>query len=964
MPDRSFMECWSLDFDDAGFVEGFNLDSRIWVAFQLRFFRTHGRFPSREDDPCRDGLQYLGQQLDVTVPDAGQFRFRHVNARRHRLAILRHLDVRRATDRDRSALRTWILESCRGSCPTVEEQVASGYSWCLANSVHVPSDKIMERLVRGARHDFLEGFLASIVRCLPTGTRTKLDESLSEPRGLGGFHLMKGDVGAATLDNVLGACDRLAFLESLDLPWERLTGVDQVRVASPCRRVDGEHASEMRRHGEERRLGLQSLILMDRHRRLTDDLVELLLEIIHRLQTRSRRTVVTGIARDIERVHGKERLLFDIAEAAIEDPEGRVVDVIYPVAGAARLKAVIDEHRARGTLDECIQTVMRGSYAGHYRRMMPKLLSVLRFRSNNAAWHPILSALELIVRLREEGRRTAPADIAPAGSIPAGWRDFVIDGKDRLNVTSCEPCVLNQLRDSIRAREVWVEGADRYRNPDQDLPADFDECRDACYAGLGLQQDARAFVADIRSSLEEELRILNATLPKNDMVRLRQAGKNLICVTPLDRQPEPAGLVSLKSEIGQTWPMTSLLDVLKETALDTGFLDCFESSASREVLAHDVRNRRLLLALQSVGTNAGLKRVAAGTGDISIDELAHVHRRCIGAKALRAACARVTNATLAIRNPGIRGPAGTTCASDSKKFGAWDRNLMTEWHSRYGGRGVMIYWHVERRAACIYSQLKRCSSSEVAAMIEGVLRHCTDMEIQRQYIDSHGQSAVGFAFAHLLGFELAPRLKAIARQKLMLASAGQRASLPNLAPVLSGVVNREEIVRRYDEMVKHAAAMQHGTADPESILRRFSRGDVMHPTCKALAELGRAIKTIFLCRYLRLESFRREIHEGLNVIENWNSANGFVFFGKGGEIATNRVRDQEIAALALQLVQASLVYVNTRMVQSILNDPGWAKRLSSEDMRGLSPLFYMYINPYGRFELDLDERIDFERRAA
>lgn len=50
---------------------------------------------------------------------------------------------------------------------------------------------------------------------------------------------------------------------------------------------------------------------------------------------------------------------------------------------------------------------------------------------------------------------------------------------------------------------------------------------------------------------------------------------------------------------------------------------------------------------------------------------------------------------------------------------------MTEWHIRYGGRGVMIYWHVARKSLCIYSQLKRCSSSEVAAMIEGVLRHQT-----------------------------------------------------------------------------------------------------------------------------------------------------------------------------------------------------------------------------------------------
>ena len=157
------------------------------------------------------------------------------------------------------------------------------------------------------------------------------------------------------------------------------------------------------------------------------------------------------------------------------------------------------------------------------------------------------------------------------------------------------------------------------------------------------------------------------------------------------------------------------------------------------------------------------------------------------------------------------------------------------------------------------------------------------------------------------------------------------------------------LARQYDEMVKYAAAMQRGTADSESILRRFSRGDVMHPTYKALAELGRAIKTVFLCRYLRLESFRR-VHQGLNVVENWNSANGFVFLGKGGELATNRVRDQKPSALALQFVQASLVYVNTRMVQSVLGEPDWADRLCSDDLRGLSPLIYTHINPYGRFE--------------
>ena len=69
------------------------------------------------------------------------------------------------------------------------------------------------------------------------------------------------------------------------------------------------------------------------------------------------------------------------------------------------------------------------------------------------------------------------------------------------------------------------------------------------------------------------------------------------------------------------------------------------------------------------------------------------------------------------------------------------------------------------------------------------------------------------------------------------------------------------------ELIKFATALRLGRADAESILRRFTRNNVQHPTYKALCELGKALKTIFLCDYLRLESLHREIHEGLQVIE-------------------------------------------------------------------------------------------------
>ena len=151
-----------------------------------------------------------------------------------------------------------------------------------------------------------------------------------------------------------------------------------------------------------------------------------------------------------------------------------------------------------------------------------------------------------------------------------------------------------------------------------------------------------------------------------------------------------------------------------------------------------------------------------------------------------------------------------------------------------------------------------------------------------------------------------------------------------------------------------------GTAQAEAILRRFTRSNLQHPTYQALAELGKALKTSFLSNYLHEESVRREIHEGLNVVENWNSANEFVFYGDGGELSSNRLEDQEISVLSLHLLQLCMVYVNTLMIQKVLEDPVWQDRMQVVDYRALSPLIYAHINPYGRFDLDMNKRLPID----
>ena len=257
----------------------------------------------------------------------------------------------------------------------------------------------------------------------------------------------------------------------------------------------------------------------------------------------------------------------------------------------------------------------------------------------------------------------------------------------------------------------------------------------------------------------------NTAAHKNNSVQILTKNNGWIKLSPFAALPEPLNLKRLKREIEQRWSMTSLLDMLSETDLRVKFTRHFKSVSSRENLDPKVLQKRLLIDLYGLGTNTGIKRLSLGELGEKYQDLLYVRRKFIHKSQLRNAIAEIINATFAVKLPQIWGEGTTTCASDSKKFGAWDQNLMTEWHIRYGGKGVMIYWHVDKNSACIYSQLKTCSSSEVAAMIEGLLRHCTKMKVEKNYVDSHGQSEVAFAFCHLLGFNLMPRLKAIYRQK-------------------------------------------------------------------------------------------------------------------------------------------------------------------------------------------------------
>lgn len=980
--DEELTEHWSLNAEELDLLPNRVEYNQLGFAVQLKFFEIEGRFPRSAREVPAAALRYLASQLGVSINIFQKYDWRGRARKDHRAAIRGYLGFRPFTVADGTQLDDWLRQEVVPFDQNVQSLTEAVFAWCRARRIEPPSAHRIERRIRSAFHRHEAELFATIVGKLPDETRARLD-ALLQPTGsvetaanadgdeepavvASVFSQLKTDPGPVGLNSVLKELAKLEQLTEVGLPADVLAGLPPKLVHNYRLRAATEPPREMRLHPPPVRYTLMAAFCRQRRQEVIDGLVDLLIRIVHRIGVRAEKKIVKTLLSDFQRIHGKTTLLFKMAEVALLHPDGTIKEVLYPIVSEQTLEALVQEYRSQGpAYRQHVHTLIRSSYSHHYRRMLPLILQALRFRSNNRAHQPVIDALTWLQAHHDDREQFVACEEVPIeGVIRAQMQEILLeegpDGMPRINRINYEIAVLQALRERLRCKEVWVEGADRYCNPDDDLPADFDHRRAVYYDALELPQDPDAFIASVQQAMAEALAEFDQGLTHNAKVKLRCYGKKRIVLSPLDPQPEPAQLNRLKAEVLRRWPMTSLLDVLKEADLRIGFTEAFQTLARREILERDTLRPRLLRCLYGLGTNTGLKRMVASDASTNYAELVYARRRFIQKDALREAIRRVINATLSVRQPEIWGEATTTCASDSKHYGAWEQNLMTEWHARYHKAGIMVYWHTDLRAACIYSQLKRCPSSEVAAMIEGVLRHCTEMSVERQYVDSHGQSDVAFGLTHLLGFELMPRLKAIASQKLYRPVVGRSDEYPNLQPILTRPINWDLIRQQYDEMVKYATALRLGTADSEVILKRFMRSNRKHPTYQALIELGKAQRTVFLCRYLSSESLRQEVNAGLNVVENWNSANEFIFYGKSGEIATNRLDDQEIALLALHLLQACLVYVNTLMIQQVLSEPHWFERMTAEDHRALTALIYHHINPYGIFELDMNKRLPID----
>jgi TnpA family transposase len=739
-----------------------------------------------------------------------------------------------------------------------------------------------------------------------------------------------------------------------------LTGIPDETLRQLRDRAAPEGAYQMKRHPTDVRYSLMAALLHYRRMEVTDAIIGVFLQLVRRLEKKTDRTLEKEAAREIDKVYQKRQILYKVAVAATERPWDTVEEVLYPIVGGKdTFLKVIAEYEGRELVYEKRRAMEKKSkYTRSCRRMMKPVLETLVFRANNPALQPLLDGISLIKKFLAKKNYYYPKkEMVPLELLSGELRELAIeedDGASRVVKYFFELGVLMKLEKALRCKEVWVEGAFRYRNPDQDLPQDWPEFRLNYYRQHQIPSRAEDFVEPIREELVQALKQADVFFSEKRDVYIYYPGqgeKGFFRIPKIVKGPEHPILQELKQRTVERWGIQDIADFLLEANRRVNFSRFFYSSAQRQVLTSAQIIERLLISILGRGTGLGLKRVHAATKPtFSYEDLIYFNKRFMHADSLREAIAALFNCILELRSPEIWG-AIKACTSDGKYLGAWAQNLVAEWNSHYQQIGVLSYWHVDAKAAGIFSQIK--GGSEVAAMIAGLIFHGTTMKIGSNYIDTRGQSELAFTFCRFLLVELCPWLKGMKRQRLALPDWEMKGCVPHLAGVLDDPIRWDFVYEQYDDMVRHVVAAKEMTGPIDSIIRRFNRNNPGHPAYKGFLELGQALRTIHDCKFLTDPNYRRQIHGGRNVIENWNSALDFINYAGKAELATNDPDTQEITVLCLHLLQNAIVLANTVMLERVLYDDGFLTRLKKDDLEALTPLFTSNVNPYGDIRIDL-----------
>lgn len=983
---RELREAFTPNDDETTWARGLTRTPAhlLGLVVLLKSFQRLGYFPRPDDIPAavpehiRDRLELpgdvcLGQGADRTLA-------RHRDWIRSRLGVLY----------EPQQVRTLAEQAIREAASSkdnpadlinvaLEELVRARYE--------LPGYSTLDELAARVRAEVNTELFATIGARLTTAAREQLQRLLEvDPVSKrSAYDRLKQPAMAATLSKFKQHLASLAWADGLGPARAWVAGIPPSKVAHFAGEARVTDVADLGKMGTARRLALVVCLLHQAQVRARDEVATMFCKRLATITKKAKEHL--NLLREQHRAD-TERLLGvfgDVLAAAKESlglvegegidgqaagegidglvdplPEvcertGRLVLATLNDAGGVRRLAT-DHETVCAHHGNNYAPLMERFYRSH-RSVLFTLLDVLELEATSAE----RTVLDAVAFLKANRRRAAefipdhledgtPVDLSFASEQ---WQQVLRARRrpGRLVRRHVEVCVFSYLAAELRSGDIAVVGADSYANLYDQLMS-WRECEplvaDYC-AAAGIPTDASAFVARRRAELAEVAQRVDAGYPDNADLAIDEHGHPVL--KRRQGNDRRASALALEAAVTERIPESGLLDVLARTAYWLGWPRHFGPASGSDPKIRDALGRYVLLVF-CYGTNLGPAQVARHMrGHVSPHELSTANKHAPSTK-IQAASTDVVNAFAQLDLPKVWGD-GSRVAVDGTQIDTWADNLLAETSIRYGGYGGIAYRHIADSYIALFSRFIPCGVWEAVYIIDGLLQNASDVQPSEIHADTQGQTLPIFGLASMLGFDLLPRIRNW--QDLIFSRPSPDVRYQHIDALFGeDAIDWKLLETHWTDLLRTVLSVREGRISSVTLLRRLGNHSRKNRLYRAFRELGRAVRTIVLLRFLSEPKLRDSIAVITNRMESFNGFAKWLQFGNDGVLADNDPEVQEQLIKFNELLTNLVIYHFTLDITAAVNQlVAEGFQVDREDLATISPYLQGKLRRFGDWVLDL-----------
>src|SRR5271157_51278 len=928
---------------------------RLGFAVQLGTVRFLGTFLDEPDGVPAGVVADLARQLDIADP-ACLARYAIGRARwQHAREIREQHGYREFTDPfARCRLARWLYALCWTGTDRPSVLFDRATAWLVSEKVLLPGASALERLVARIRTRPGRRLWRALARDVTREQRQQLDALLVVGEGgrpspldrlRDGPYLRSG----AELSRAVARLDEVRLLV-VGLPG--VAHVPPGRVTALARFATVAKAQAVARLPEERRTATLLAFVRTLEASAQDDVLDLFDIVVTKLFTdatavgkRARLRTIRDLDAAALRLRRAGGVLMDdtIEDGAVRQAAFAIVPRTAMAEALQQIDAIV---RPPGDLYFTELRAQSGKL-----RFAPGLLRSVVLGATPAG-RPVLDAVH---HLRADGGRGSTPS-APLGFVPTGWKRQVVARDGGIDALGYRLCLLESMRNAIRRRDLFAAPSLRYADPRLGLLSGptWEAARPAICRTLGLSTDAPAEVSRLSERLDAAYRTTATNLPDNADVAID--GSELV-LTALERINDPPSLVALKASVAARLPRVDLPELLLEMHARTGFAAGFTHASEGGARAGDVATS-ICAVLLAEACNTGFEPlIRLDTPALRRSRLSWVRQNYIRAETLTRANAALVAAQNRIPLAHHWG-GGDVASADGVRFVVPVRTIHSGPNPKYYGqeRGVTFYNLVSDQFTGLNGIAVPGTLRDSLVLLSVVLEQQTELQPTEIMTDTGAYTDTIFGVFHLLGYQFSPRLADIGGSRFWRVDG--RADYGALDALAAQRINVALIAQHWEDLLRLAGSLKLGTVQAAGLIRTLQTKNRPTKLARALEELGRLIKTLYLLRFIDDEAYRRRILVQLNRGEGRHQLARIVFHGKRGELRQRYREGQEDQLGALGLVVNVIVLWNTIYMDAALDQlraEGFDVR--DEDVARLSPLGFDHINMLGRYAFTLPDMV-------